>query len=86
MWPPVRPAPGVPPDGPVGALGPAGGDPLEEHMSKPWPEPTTPEPDESELEEWSLDGVADATDGCSVEPDGECPHGHPSWILRLGLI
>ena len=27
-----------------------------------------------------------ATDGCEIEPDGVCTHGHPSWLLRLGLI
>ena len=38
------------------------------------------------LERWMADGVAKATDGCRVEPDGHCPHGKPSWLLRLGLI
>ncbi len=52
-----------------------------------WPEPTEPEPTIEELEEWFLDrGQAEATDGCIVEPDGVCPHGHPSWLLWLGLI
>lgn len=27
-----------------------------------------------------------ATDGCQVEPDGYCEHGHVSWLLYLGLI
>ncbi len=35
---------------------------------------------------WADEGWAYATDGCHVEPDGICPHGHPSWLLRLGLI
>ena len=30
--------------------------------------------------------VIDALDGCSVEPDGWCPHGYPSVLLWLGLI
>ncbi len=52
-----------------------------------WPEPIEPEPTIEELEEWLLDrGQAEATDGCIVEPDGICPHGHPSWLLWLGLI
>jgi hypothetical protein len=51
-----------------------------------WPEPTVEEPDEEQLEEWMLDDVCEATDGCLTEPDGVCPHGHPSWLLRLGLI
>jgi hypothetical protein len=32
------------------------------------------------------DGGCAATDGCSVEPDGTCDHGQPSWLLVLGLI
>ena len=38
------------------------------------------------MEKWMENGVAKATDGCRVEPDGHCPHGHPSWLLQLGLI
>lgn len=38
------------------------------------------------MEKWVANGVAKATDGCKVEPDGKCPHGHPSWILKLGFI
>ena len=51
-----------------------------------WPEPTVEEPDLDQLEEWMLDGVCEATDGCLVEVDGVCPHAHPSWLLRLGLV
>lgn len=39
-----------------------------------------------ELTHWVIDGVAEATDGCTVEPDGRCPHGCESWLLALGLI
>jgi hypothetical protein len=53
---------------------------------KRWPRPTVGEPTMKELEEWVSDGVAEATDGCLVEPDGVCEHGHPSWLIRLGLI
>ena len=53
---------------------------------KTWPEPTEPEPDEETIQEWVLDSVAEATDGCEVEHDGTCPHGHPSWLKKLGLI
>lgn len=28
---------------------------------------------------WEYDGVSEATDGCQVEPDGQCPHGCKSW-------
>lgn len=51
-----------------------------------YPEPEVEEPDEEQLEVWVFDGVAEATDGCQIEPDGTCEHGHPSWLIRLGLI
>lgn len=40
---------------------------------------------------WELDGIGDgavliAPDGCYVEPDGRCPHGHVSPLLTMGLI
>ena len=44
------------------------------------------EPSVKTMERWMNDGVAKATDGCRVEPDGTCPHGQPSWLLKLGLI
>ena len=47
---------------------------------------TTEYPSEEQIEEWVFDSVCEATDGCTVEPDGICPHGHPSWLLALGLI
>ena len=53
---------------------------------KRYPEPTTERPDVETLKEWVYDCVCEATDGCRVEPDGECPHGHPSWLIRLGMI
>lgn len=31
-------------------------------------------------------GTCEATDGCTVEPDGTCPHGHQSWMIILGVI
>jgi hypothetical protein len=55
-------------------------------MRRRWPQPTEPEPAEEELREWIFDSICEATDGCTVEPDGVCPHGHPSWLLRMGLI
>jgi len=27
-----------------------------------------------------------ATDGCTIEPDGVCEHGYPSWLMYLGYI
>lgn len=38
------------------------------------------------LEKWMMRGVAKATDGCEVEPDGECPHGCKSWLIVMGYI
>lgn len=34
------------------------------------------------------DGTALAmcSEGCIVEPDGECEHGCPSWLVAKGLI
>lgn len=31
-------------------------------------------------------GKCTSTDGCWVEADGVCEHGHKSWLLELGLI
>lgn len=25
-------------------------------------------------------------DGCHVEPDGTCPHGHPSILIDMGIV
>ena len=44
------------------------------------------QPSIATLQRWSFDGVAKATDGCTVEPDGKCEHGKPSWLIELGLI
>jgi len=40
------------------------------------------------LMEWEAEGGCEAAcpHHCWVEPDGTCPHGHPSWLLRMGLI
>lgn len=38
------------------------------------------------MEGWVSNGVARATDGCTVEPDGVCPHGHSSWLLIANII
>lgn len=39
-----------------------------------------------ELMAMEFDGVMEAADGCPVEPDGVCPHGHRSPMLTLGII
>ncbi len=51
-----------------------------------YPDPTTEEPSLEQLGSWSFDGIAEATDGCIIETDGVCPHGHPSWLLQLGYM
>lgn len=52
-----------------------------------WPAPTTHKPDMELLAAWYFDrGGSEATDGCWVEIDGVCPHGHPSWFIQYGMI
>jgi hypothetical protein len=46
---------------------------------------TTPRPTAEELMEMEMEDYQ-ATDGCTVEPDGVCPHGHSSWALQLGMV
>jgi len=48
--------------------------------------PTTKAPSLATMERWSDSGIARASDGCKVEPDGRCPHGHSSWMRLLGII
>lgn len=38
------------------------------------------------LSRWLDNGMAKATDGCKVEPDGTCQHGKPSWLIEMGMI
>ncbi len=51
-----------------------------------WPKPTVEEPDMDELEECLDEGYGTCTDGCMVEPDGVCEHGHPTWLIKYGMI
>lgn len=51
-----------------------------------WPKPTVDTPSLRKLEEYTCDSVCPATDGCTVEPDGICEHGYPSWLLYLEYI
>jgi len=41
-----------------------------------------------QLGEWVSDGIVPALcdEGCEVEPDGHCEHGHPSVLIALGMI
>jgi hypothetical protein len=44
-------------------------------------------PSLAQIERWVLDvDDCEATDGCIVEPDGQCPHGKFSWLRVLGII
>lgn len=47
---------------------------------------TTDRPSMEQLEEWLSESGAETTDGCWVEPDGICQHGHQSWLRVMGLI
>jgi hypothetical protein len=40
------------------------------------------------LDEVAFESVVPAcfSEGCEVEPDGECEHGQPSVLLKLGVI
>jgi hypothetical protein len=38
------------------------------------------------LEKWSMDGIAKTPCGCKVEPDGQCQHGRPSWLIVVGIV
>ena len=51
-----------------------------------WPEPTEEEPSLETMQDWMVDGMGEATDGCQIENDGMCEHGHPAWMLALGYV
>ena len=58
------------------------------HTSEPAAEPKLELPDVETLIEWEAEGGCEAAcpHRCWTEPDGTCTHGHPSWLLKLGLI
>jgi len=78
------------------------GDPLDEYTASPfvnnpktiWEHDSVKKPERAagqiptieDVNKWMVDGVAEALDGCEVEPDGYCEHGKPSWMIRMGLI
>ncbi len=44
-------------------------------------------PTPATMERWENEGgYCKALDGCHVEPDGDCPHGLPSWLKALHYI
>lgn len=51
-----------------------------------FPEPTEEHPSLDQLERWTFDSVCESTDGCTVEPDGQCQHGHVSWLRYMGYV
>lgn len=57
-----------------------------------YPTPTIPWPSEDELVQMLQDHVMDnavrfeTSDGCEVEADGKCVHGHPTWLRRAAYI
>ncbi len=53
---------------------------------RPYPKPTMERPSMDTIIEWFCDGDCESTDGCRVDPDGRCEHGHPSWLLIFGMI
>ena len=38
------------------------------------------------LRRWMEEGRARATDECRVAVDGVCEHGHPSWLVTMGMV
>lgn len=48
--------------------------------------PTRCRPSLRRLQASLLDSIVEGTDGCEVEPDGACRHGHHSWLRALGIV
>ena len=59
-----------------------------DHTEKPAEESKLEPPDVETLIAWEAQGGCEAAcpHHCWVEADGTCPHGNPSWLLKLGLI
>jgi hypothetical protein len=59
-----------------------------DHTGKPAAESELEPPDVETLIAWEAEGGCEAAcpHHCWVEADGTCPHGNPSWLLKLGLI
>jgi hypothetical protein len=58
------------------------------YTSEPTTKPKLRPPDMETLIEWEAEGGCEAAcpHRCWVEPDGHCPHGNPSWLLKMGFI
>ena len=47
-----------------------------------YPEPLVDQPKLDQLQLMMARQIdVEATDGCPCDPDGVCPHGHPSWLV-----
>jgi hypothetical protein len=59
---------------------------------RPAPAPTVQQPEAEKLALWARQVKAGertfslATDGCRVTWNRRCKHGHPSWLVHLGLL
>ena len=52
-----------------------------------YPRPLVKQPSDDEIVGMLTDRIdVESTDGCVCDPDGICPHGHPSWLVVLGYI
>ena len=58
----------------------------DQFKNRSFKKPTKKQPSLKTLEKWDNEGFCRATDGCKVEPDGCCSHGHVSWLIYLNLI
>jgi len=58
------------------------------HTAERAAKPQLTPPDVETLMEWEAEEDCEVAcpHHCWVEPDGTCPHGHPSWLLKMGLI
>jgi len=76
---------GVPPPGRRGV---ATGEGAPIRADEPAAEPKLEPPGVETLMAWEAQGGCEAAcpHHCWIEPDGRCPHGNPSWLLKLGLI
>jgi hypothetical protein len=76
---------GIVPPGPPEA---EAGEDTPNRDGEPAEDPELEPPDVETLIAWEAEGGCEAAcpHHCWVEADGICPHGNPSWMLKLGLI
>ena len=62
-------------------------DAIDVHDPSTFPGGQYPTPSVDELYSMMVGTIdTETTDGCIVEPDGVCEHGHPSWLVVLRYI